>query len=618
MMIILSLFPILHIGSIFLCNEVRYVAFNTNLTLYKGKVEFISNFCLTQLYFSANVTIFLLSQCDLDLIILVCFHLKPNTNIFPVMNLIPRKNISFTLSCATPIIMFNLAYSPVTHFLCLLVFQAKCYSFVKYPPSWLSVLLILLSHDIHLNPGPGYQNHFFNFMTWNLNSLTKNDFERVRLIEAHNSLFDYDLISICETNLNDSLVTKVPKIDGYEFKSANHPGNTTHGGVGIFYKDSLPVTPRHDLSFEECIVLELKFGRKKNFFTVLYRSPSFKHSTPEFEAFLQNFNSLYNKIKAENPFAMYFTGDFNGHSQFWWPEGGSNLEGSKIEELFTSLNLTQIIADPTNFETGKNPSCIDLIVTDQPNLILDCGTRGSLDPRCHHQIIYGKVNFRIPPPPPCERTIWHYHRANTAYITRSLEMFPWLDHLSLNHDVNWQVKTFTDIFLNIMRNFIPNEIKRIVPRNPPWINKQLKTLLNKKNRLFKNYKRHGYKAEDKARLDLFREKCQVAVEQAKTDYLNKLGNKLNDSRTSQKTYWKIINRVINKCRAPKIPPILINNVFIMNCKEKAKLFNDFFSNQCKPIINNSILPHFNFLTDKRIDHIVIQNKEILSLIRNLN
>ena len=59
-------------------------------------------------------------------------------------------------------------------------------------------------------------------------------------------------------------------------------------------------------------------------------------------------------------------------------------------------------------------------------------------------------------------------------------MFPWIDHLSVNHDVNWQVKTFTEIVLNIMRNFIPNEIKRTVPRNPPWINKQLKTLLNKK------------------------------------------------------------------------------------------------------------------------------------------
>ena len=66
-----------------------------------------------------------------------------------------------------------------------------------------------------------------------------------------------------------------------------------------------------------------------------------------------------------------------------------------------------------------------------------------------------------------------------------------------------------------MSNFIPNETKRIVPRDPPWITKPLKTLLNTKNRLFKNYKRHGYKAEDKDRLDGFRIECQKAVETAK-------------------------------------------------------------------------------------------------------
>jgi len=142
--------------------------------------------------------------------------------------------------------------------------------------------------------------------------------------------------------------------------------------------------------------------------------------------------------------------------------------------------------------------------------------------------------------------------------------------------------------------------------------------LNKKNRLFQNYKKHGYRAEDKARLDIFRKECQEAVEKSKTDYLNNLGNKLNDPNTSQKSYWKIINRVMNKCRAPKIPLILVNNVFILNCKEKAKYFNDFFSIQCRSIINNSTLPQFNFLTDKRIDHITIENDEILSLIRNLN
>ena len=75
---------------------------------------------------------------------------------------------------------------------------------------------------------------------------------------------------------------------------------------------------------------------------------------------------------------------------------------------------------------------------------------------------------------------------------------------------------------------------------------------------------------------------------------------------------------MNKCRAPKIPPLLINNRFILDCREKAKLFNDFFSKQCKPIINSSVLPNFIFLTDQRIDQLTIGNDDIIALIRNIN
>ena len=158
-----------------------------------------------------------------------------------------------------------------------------------------------------------------------------------------------------------------------------------------------------------------------------------------------------------------------------------------------SWNLNSIAKD--NFHRvslteahNKNPSCIDLVITDQPNLILDSGTRVSLDPYCHHQIIYCKVNFRIPPPPTLDRTIWHSNRTSLVAIKKSMINFPWFE-LILNMDINWQVKTFTEIFLNIMSNYIPNETKRFVPRDPLWITKPIKTMLNRKNRLFKNYKK---------------------------------------------------------------------------------------------------------------------------------
>jgi len=97
-----------------------------------------------------------------------------------------------------------------------------------------------------------------------------------------------------------------------------------------------------------------------------------------------------------------------------------------------------------------------------------------------------------------------------------------------------------------------------------------------------------------------------------------MGNKLNNPNTGQKSYWKIINKVMNKCKAPKIPPLLVNNSFVLNYREKAKLFTDFFSQQCKPVINDSVLPNFSYLTNEKIEQIPIENEDIISLIRKLN
>ena len=604
--------------SLDLCNNVRYVTFNTNLsTCNRKNVCFKSSECI-----SIYVTVFMLgllfSEYPEDLIILSITRISPGIGLLIDLALKFSIIVSRILFSFLSLFIFSIAVTPISCILCIMVFQILCHSWNKNMPHWLLIILILLSNDVHLNPGPSFPNNFFNFMSWNLNSLAKDNFHRISLIEAHNSLFNYDLISICETSLNDSVELPEPLLNDYTFVHANNPANTRRGGVGLFYKNSFPVVVRNDLSFDETIVVEIKFGRKKIFFTVLYRSPAFNHTSFEFLAFLSNFRNLYSKIMAENPFAMFFTGDYNAHSQFWWPDGGTTPEGTEIENLFTSLGLSQVICEPTNFEPNKNPSCIDLVITNQPNLILDCGTRASLDSYCHHQIIYCKVNFRIPPPPPYERKIWHFNRANTAAIKRSMTSFPWLQHLNINTDPNWQVKTFTDIFLNIMSNCIPNETKRFIPRDPPWITKSLKTMLNRKNRLFKNYKKHRYKEEDKVRLDSFRIECYKAVETAKSSYLKNMGNKPNEPGISQKSYWKIINRVMNKCRSPKIPPLLINNQFILDCRDKAKLFNDFFSEQCKPIVNSSVLPNFAFLTVKRIDELIISNDEISSLIRNIN
>jgi len=373
-------------------------------------------------------------------------------------------------------------------------------------------------------------------MNWNCNSLAKGEFSRLKLLESENSVFDYDIIALCETSLSDQVKLPDNYLNNYTFISSNKPDNSRHGGSGLFYRNDLPITVRNDLSFDECVVVELNYGRKKIFFSVMYRSPAFNHTTVEFANFLTNFSNLYVNMKNENPYMCFLTGDFNAHSKLWYPQGKTTPEGTALENIFSGLGLHQLIKEPTNIELRGDPTCIDLIVTDQPNLVLDSGTRPSPDHHCHHQIIHCKSNFCLPPPPPYEREIWYYPRANAELLQRSMANFHWEHHLNQNPNPNWQVKEFTKIFLNIMSNYIPHETKKILPRDNPWITKPLKAMIKRKNRLYRNYKKHGYQAHDKVRLDNFRLECQNAVEAAKNAYMADLGNKLHSQRTNAKLY----------------------------------------------------------------------------------
>ena len=265
-MFILSfgVFTLLRTCLFHLCTHVSYVTFNTNLNLYsKEKTLLISSECIST-YLSLVAGLLILSECEKEQIVLII-----SLNINPIGNVIAlllqcNKIISRVISGTLPLYIFCVSATPATCILCLIIIQIWCHSYVKRVTRWLPIILIILSNDINLNPGPHHQNNLFNFMSWNVNSLAKNNFQRVRLIEAHNSIFNYDLISICETSLNDSVELPESLLNDYTFVPANNPLNTRNGGVGLFYKNSLPVIVRNDLSFDESIVVELKFGRKKN------------------------------------------------------------------------------------------------------------------------------------------------------------------------------------------------------------------------------------------------------------------------------------------------------------------------------------------------------------------
>ena len=81
---------------------------------------------------------------------------------------------------------------------------------------------------------------------------------------------------------------------------------------------------------------------------------------------------MLSKMKDENPFCIIISDNFNCRSTYWWQNDNESNEGRLFESIPSDLGLYQLISEPTHV-MGDSESCLDLIFTDQPNLIIKRG-----------------------------------------------------------------------------------------------------------------------------------------------------------------------------------------------------------------------------------------------------
>ena len=126
----------------------------------------------------------------------------------------------------------------------------------------------------------------------------------------------------------------------------------------MYFKEHLPILRRDDLcNLPECLVTEIRMGKKKCFFTYLYRSPS--QSPNEFDTFCSNFNLFLSNINDLNPASSIVIGDINARNSKWWSSDKKTFEGLAIHSLTTLAGYTQLIDKPTHV-TNNSSSCIDI------------------------------------------------------------------------------------------------------------------------------------------------------------------------------------------------------------------------------------------------------------------
>ena len=284
--------------------------------------------------------------------------------------------------------------------------------------------------------------------------------------------------------------------------------------------------------------------------------------------------------------------------------------------LTSSAGYSPLIDQPTHI-TKESSSCIDLIFTSNPSFISASGVELSLYEKCHHNLIYGKINFNVPLPQPYIREVWDSKNAVIENIHQSVSGIDW-DFMFQGKPVNQKVNILNECLLNVFHNFIPNKQIKFNCKDPPWMTETVKSKLRERSNLVKRYYKNGNKNTDLEKALTKSNECTEIIVATNENYINELSKKLSNPETAPKTYWKILNRFLSNKKIPSIPPLLVNREMISNFSKKAEVFNKFFASQCTPSSNTSTLPPLTIKTDKRLSSLKINEDDILSIIKSLN
>ena len=180
---------------------------------------------------------------------------------------------------------------------------------------------------------------------------------------------------------------------------------------------------------------------------------------------------------------------------------------------------------------------------------MDAGVHPSLHSKCHHQVLYAKLNLQIEYPPRYNHEVWDFSKAQFDLINKAIENFDW-NKLFSGQDIHNQVNLFNTAILNIFRNFIPNKFILCEDKNTippallhfpgPWVNEELRLLTKQKKMMFRTQKTNN--------------DFDIGI-------LNKLSEDLTNAITNSKlrTFWKkqtyLMSSLLNSVILLKMTPL---------------------------------------------------------------
>lgn len=400
-----------------------------------------------------------------------------------------------------------------------------------------------------------------NILLVNCRSVKNKADELASLLSSLNT----DIVLGCESWLDESITNS--EVFPFEYEAYRKDRNSHGGGVFILVKKTMPSFPMNisDTSCESVwCKLVLQNGEHITM-AAFYRAPGGNS--------IQPFLSLSDQLQKVTTDYFLIGGDFNMPDVRWINKVPVFSSKASLTTAFGDLiachGLFQFVDIPTRCSSA-NANTLDLLFSNSPSLIQSVTAIPGIS---DHVGITAKVLCDRPPLPAIRpRKVYLYERGDYDAIAMELEnYFPLFESYSAAPDITYLWLKFKEKIFTLIDLYIPFKILSGKQRsNKPWFTREIKTLINKRKRMFKKHRAHPEP-------DLFVSLEQVSdlikrkIKSAKSTFFLSLGSKIKDN---PKEFWKLVKS--NRKDDTGIPSLTCNNNSILDDVDKAKSFNEYF------------------------------------------
>ena len=424
------------------------------------------------------------------------------------------------------------------------------------------------------------------------------------------------LATIIDTEKPDIIMGQESKLDqnykdsevfptGYLVKRKDR--NAHGGGVFIAYRDNMIVTEVKGVGNNcEFVMLKVQVWKSKPIYVgSFYRQPNRDPAT------LLSLHSDLEKVFGRGIPKLILAGDFNLPSINWQdysindnPQYGRQVNETMLD-FIDKFYLEQHVLKPTRLD-----NILDLIFTTMPDSIHNIQIIPGMS---DHEAVGAECDTDIHRNKRKQRTVHMYKQANVEGIAEDLKEFA-EGFTATGNDrscsENWTL--FKEALDKSMTSHVPT--KTLSGRwNLPWMNKNIKRLMKKRQRKYNSWKKYNDGA-DLAEYKKLKDEVTAALKQAHDKYIDGLFE-AEDTENPAKKLWGYVKSL--KIDKIGIPPLKWKNKLVSLAKQKAEAL----SHQYKSVFtreDTDTLPSKGPSTHAKMDNINITTNGVEKLLSALN